>query len=287
MIALRLWAVCLFLILPHTQVSAADDPIEQERKLYDVEIIIFKNLNVPKSHEFNLPTPSATRRPETIDLWDPASVEKAAAAGFTPLPSDELRLQDSVSSIVRSSRYSLLIHTGWRQPGLEENETIPVWIKGGQVFDKRYSSIDQVIQLPEPTAGENDGEKNETRQQRFALYELEGQITITLSRYLHTHAELVLRKPAQPGNLLVTNEQPGNLEGNDERTEDLMLQGQLLLNYALNEQRRMRSRKLHYLDHPEFGMLVMITPYEPTPTGDTAPDDGQSPVPASDASGQG
>ena len=40
------------------------------------------------------------------------------------------------------------------------------------------------------------------------------------------------------------------------------LGGHLLLNYALNEQRRMRSRKLHYLDHPEFGMLILITPYE-------------------------
>jgi hypothetical protein len=35
-----------------------------------------------------------------------------------------------------------------------------------------------------------------------------------------------------------------------------------LLNYGLNEKRRMRSKKLHYLDSPQFGMLVLITPYQ-------------------------
>jgi len=38
--------------------------------------------------------------------------------------------------------------------------------------------------------------------------------------------------------------------------------GNRLLNYGLNEKRRMRSKKSHYLDHPEFGMLVLITPCE-------------------------
>jgi len=31
---------------------------------------------------------------------------------------------------------------------------------------------------------------------------------------------------------------------------------------TLQEHRRMRSRELHYLDHPLFGVLVLITPYE-------------------------
>ncbi len=30
--------------------------------------------------------------------------------------------------------------------------------------------------------------------------------------------------------------------------------------YRIKESRRMRSRELHYLDHPRFGMLIVITP---------------------------
>ena len=36
----------------------------------------------------------------------------------------------------------------------------------------------------------------------------------------------------------------------------------ILNNHRLDEHRRMRSKNLHYLDNPEFGMLILITPYE-------------------------
>ena len=36
----------------------------------------------------------------------------------------------------------------------------------------------------------------------------------------------------------------------------------ILNNHSLKERRRMRSNVLHYLDSPEFSMLVLITPYE-------------------------
>jgi len=226
-----------------------------------VEVIVFKNISVPKAHEFNLPTPSANREENTLDLSSATSVKNAAEAGFTPLNADQLRLGDHVKSIIRSSRYNLLVHTGWRQPGLKEKNSIPVWVKGGQVYDGSFSSIDQINGVN----GNNEkaGKVVISKQQlpafgREYLYELEGQITVTLSRYLHTHAELVLRKPANPANLIL----PKGDSETQENQELLALQGQLLLNYSLNEQRRMRSKKLHYLDHPEFGMLVLITPYE-------------------------
>ena len=36
----------------------------------------------------------------------------------------------------------------------------------------------------------------------------------------------------------------------------------ILNNHSLREHRRMRSRNLHYLDNPEFSLLILITPYE-------------------------
>ncbi len=269
----RFLAYLLMLGYAFAQLPASAQPAETETPLrfYDVEIVIFKNLNVPGSHEFNLPTPSASRAPNTLDLASPASIARAAKVGFTPLPSAELQLMDSVKSIVRSSRYELLVHTGWRQPGLDESKSIPVWVRGGTVFDSTYSSIDQVTETPAASSGSRRASLPSD-----LLYELEGQITVTLSRYLHTRAELVLRKPAQPGNLLILNEDPA---GQPNGQDDLALEGRLLLNYALNEQRRMRSRKLHYLDHPEFGMLVLITPFESAADEDIEPSEDEPPPP--------
>jgi len=246
---------CLFMaVLP---VSAQDTKSAEDTKFYNVEIIVFKNINVPKAHEFKLPTPSASRTENTLDLSDPKSLKKARASGFVPLTPKELSLQGSVDRIVKSSRYNLLIHTGWRQPGLDETQSIPVWIKGGKVFDSRYSSIDQAVSAD---TRKNDSTQISPNQPTTldGLYELEGLVTITLSRYLHTRAELVLRKPADAASLI----QQADEFADTEQLEMMNLEGQLLLNYGLNEQRRMRSRKLHYLDHPEFGMLVLITPYE-------------------------
>ncbi|MDJ0834014.1 MAG: CsiV family protein [Gammaproteobacteria bacterium] len=286
-------SISLGLLLCASLLQAADDPAPEELKYYDVEIIVFKNNLVPKGKEINLPTPSATPTDNTIDLADVDSVGQAETSGFTPLPLAELRLSDTVNRIIRSSRYELLVHTGWRQPGLDADNSIPVWIIGGRVFGREYSSIDQAnlmpSLLPASQSGamtDPDNAPDQTRVTRLpdVLYELEGMVTISLSRYLHTRAELVLRKPAQTEDLMQQA-----LINTDSMTADEpaeISEGRLLLNYELNEQRRMRSRKLHYLDHPEFGLLVLITPAELSeaeePAADAELTGAESPTPVAE-----
>jgi hypothetical protein len=244
---------------------AQDQSEDKEMKYYDVEIIVFRNDKVPHSHELNLPTPSSTVDENALDLSSPASIRQAATKGYTPLKPEELRLLDKVEGIIQSSRYTLLLHTGWRQPGSDEKNSIPVWIKGGKVYNDGYSSIDQFREIENATPSNQFQDQSLTQANPVmeeqlkgpkGLYELEGQITVTLSRYLHTNAELVLRKPATPVELLQQSSDSALID------ENQVIEGQLLLNYGLNEKRRMRSKKLHYLDSPQFGMLVLITPYQ-------------------------
>lgn len=293
--SISLLCLCGLLALPlsHAQDAAQPEAAEEPLKLYDVEIVIFRNVNVPRGHEYNLPTPLIRKPDSSLDLFDPQSIEKGQELGFTPLLSEEMRLHETVQQLTRSSRYALLLHTGWRQPGLEEGQSLPVWIRGGELYDEGYQSIDQMmfrpqaetqtdgtlaeqdpVQTPQvasqsgalPTPLQEDmpdqsGQSPQTTANLVpvhGLYELEGQITIVLSRYLHTHANLVLRKPAGDGSVTPTS-------GDAANSSYKPMRGNLLLNYALNEKRRMRSKRLHYLDHPQFGMLVLITPYTPPP----------------------
>ena len=64
-----------------------------------------------------------------------------------------------------------------------------------------------------------------------APFVLEGSFGVTLGRYLHFEARLLLRLAPDTTALLA-------------------------------EKRRMRSEELHYLDHPAFGLLVYATPVE-------------------------
>lgn len=78
------------------------------------------------------------------------------------------------------------------------------------------------------------------------LPKLEGTLQFGVKRYLHMKADLVLREP-------VTSE-----AGDD------YFMGPAFYSYRLQESRRMRSGKLHYLDHPVLGVLVKAERYEPS-----------------------
>lgn len=68
---------------------------------------------------------------------------------------------------------------------------------------------------------------------------LSGVVKVGLSRYLHLDANLLYRKPVKAG---VGDGAPA------------------YETFQLSESRRMRSRETHYLDHPMFGVIALITP---------------------------
>ena len=245
---------------------------------YDVEVVIFKNIKVPKSREFVLPVSSPGKDEKILDLSSTESVTAAAEFGYEMLPTDEFRLIEVVTRLIDSSRYELLVHAAWRQPGLDRKQVLPVWIKGGRIFGNEYTSIDNQIEFlgsspqsdandqNEDTAYEFDEQtleslelqllERKSTQAHQGLYELEGKITIALSRYLHTYTDLVLRRPRQSVDPVLRN------PARDSLLTASLADTRILNNHNLKEHRRMRSKNLHYLDNPEFAMLILITPFE-------------------------
>ena len=66
---------------------------------------------------------------------------------------------------------------------------------------------------------------------------IDGTVSISRARFLHLEADLVL---------------------NGRLVSDSIAQAQ---SYRLTAKRRMRSREIHYIDHPMFGMLINIVPH--------------------------
>ena len=117
----RLIPLCLLLFaqgLTGVALAQATDEAEPP-PLYDVEIVIFKNRQVPKSREYALPVSSPGRAENAIELGSATGFAEVAEQGYRLLPMEELRLTDQVERLVESPRYDLLLHAGWRQPGLE------------------------------------------------------------------------------------------------------------------------------------------------------------------------
>jgi len=282
----RLFSLVLFSLLPGALQAQSDAVAEAELiPRYDVEIIIFKNLKVPRSKEFVPPVSSPSKTENMFDLSSQASVDSALESGYEMLAADEFRLLDVVTRLIESKRYQLLLHAAWRQPGVELEQVMPVWIKGGRIYGNEYISIDSQIEHFDNKGQTDELAESETTVYEFdeqtleslelqmleqqtleekglvshdGLYELEGKITIALSRYLHTYTDLILRRPRLLADSLLDNPaQAAYLAAHAADTR-------ILNNHLLREHRRMRSKNLHYIDSPEFAMLVLITPYEVT-----------------------
>jgi len=173
---------------------------------------------------------------------------------FTRLPKSALELSAKKASLRRSGDYRILFHEAWVQPigGVKGKHTIR--ISSGDILDN-------------------------------GLYELDGYVSIDKARYLHFRSELFhtrqltaieaeqlsrLNTPAaeQDANLVNSENNDGNtpptqddnsINGNRYLTRTAVPD---FLTVAMKTGRRMRSKELHYLDHPLMGALVLITPVE-------------------------
>lgn len=179
------------------------------------------------------------------------------------LPESERTLNRHANALSRQSGYEVLFHEAWRQPTVEQQVAPALLITGGELFGDHY--------------------------------ELEGSITLSVSRYLHLHTRLWLTEfepnfgqppgawpelPRRPNLQTEERSTPTSSWGdpwaesrsgftwdtslNETSSRPNFLGEDFLPSRiaTMTQQRRMRSRELHYLDHPLFGLLIEVTPYE-------------------------
>ena len=151
---------------------------------------------------------------------------------YANLGDKELGLAGIARSLKRSSRYDLLIHQAWLQP-ITSTDT-PILVQGG----KRYDEV----------------------------YEIDGTLTLSRKRYLHINADLWFTKFMPKYN----HQEPTHikdLEIDEETIKNFpTLVAQAMEKnthepshpYRLLQSRRMRSDEMHYLDHPLFGLIVLV-----------------------------
>lgn len=169
---------------------------------------------------------------------------------FEALTPAEHQLTDAYRRLESSSRFEPLLHIGWRQPGLGREAAVPVLIR--IPLDGAESAADG---SPDPAATLPP-----------APARLEGTLTLILSRYLHLETDLVYRIPqTTTDSFSPFMEMPGGLTTG--ATESTLLgddfgEEPAYRTLVIQDSRRMRSKELHYLDHPAVGVLALVTPVE-------------------------
>jgi len=176
---------------------------------------------------------------------------------FQLLPDDALTLTEFTETLTGSSKYVPILNIAWRQPvaSKEAAQTIYIHSNLGQITLATRPDLASINTLMAPLdlndtpmllVTQNENEEHPIEE---ALKTLDGTIKLHLGRYLHLEADLLYRSQIEPleNNAFFMNfdeiEQPQTL-------------------FRLHQTRRLRSGELHYFDHPMFGMLVKIIPYE-------------------------
>lgn len=237
--------------------------IEEPDPWYQVELIVFEYTNTRNAETEIWPQqPGIPDNEWALELMDGKTMLAPAImpVAFQLLDQEEFQLTNEYKSIKSSRQRRPLLHVAWRQPTTSKKDSIPIRIHGG----KRYT----IQQKPNDTSVFSGHEETENfmgdllTQETYepseenagispdTLEQIEGTITLSLARYLHIWADFIYRLPSE------------KIISSSLNDDSLNSFEQPITNFRLQQHRRMRSKEIHYLDHPLLGIIVMTTPYE-------------------------
>ena len=272
----------------------------EEERWYEVELIVFASSQEDDGQEF---------WPPLAELPDAAgAMELGRDPGLEPVPGKVSELAPLLAQLERSRLYQPLLHWHWRQPGWDSAQarTLRVSVPMDADLPVETPALAPLVTEPPETPGiqevplpELAGEVAATETPRDDLdsllpepERLAGTLRLRRGRYLHLDVDLVYREPvweapeaaapAESGvdTLIGGTEPEMPAEQAEPATAPLPLEP-VLREVRMTQSRRMRSGELHYLDHPRFGVLVLVRPYEPPPPLEApAGTDAPPPTPA-------
>ena len=238
------------------------------------ELIIFQNIKTPISNsnywkpEIVVPMlldASALSNTENNQITSNTLRQLSVSKDFTELSADTYQLSKYQKALAQSRHYKVLKHLRWRQPGLSKKEAISIRVNAGEVFplyinrqpDQSLAEIKQITENYRQALDAID-ELRLNDYQRIDGYPLDGTVKIYLGRYLHIETDLILTLPVEAKKSLPLPRQ----QFIQESAESIFEKPLGKQSYRFKTHRRMRSKELHHLDHPKFGLLINITEFK-------------------------
>jgi len=216
---------------------------EAPLKQYDVDIIIFED-----AHARYIKSETWPQHDESISTED--EITEGQSKDKTKEDKRAVEIENIDPSILtkeykrinNSSEYEVLQYSAWRQQGLESSKAFEVELA--------------TLKNSHTTKSENN---------------ISGTIKVVLARYLHLfgnldYHRLVAGEADDSDNMnqdqtakgITSSSQP--TPDKDESAAPVALATEAA--YPIEFRRRMRSKELHYIDHPLAGILVQINPVE-------------------------
>lgn len=194
------------------------------------------------------------------------------------LTAEQLQFNDALNQLSRKPGYEVLLHTGWQMPVYGRREAQPFSLYGGKNFGDRFRLDGH------PRVAEDDLLSQLSLLTRFApvsngpepVWQLNGWIKIYLEHYLFIETRLDLREQGERVWTVESLERnPNALDGEVVEMEE---REPFLMTIPLDQNRRVRSREIHYFDHPKMGLIVQIRRMDQPQLADSGVTEADAPV---------
>ncbi len=222
-----------------TPLTAIAQEQAQEQYWYQFDVLVFSQNSQSSIQEA---MPKVAHHPIPVDAVRLKSATTPNLDNEDPvlLPGTLSKLQKETRKLNNARGYKILWKGSWRMPLVREGDTVSILVEGGKHIDHDY--------------------------------ELEGTMTFSLRRYLHVHTNLWVSEltPVQPSeNLFTETSVRASTELYSQTTSQQSPVHALLpenLPYSSNRpfkaSQRLQLNKLIYIDNPDAGILLKVTPWK-------------------------
>ncbi len=242
-------ALWLLLTVVATPAHAETDaPIPPDENWYQIEVLLFERLN---TSEFFIDPPTQTPPVLQPTNWHTlVNTPPLTPNQFQVVPPEENTLRQNYwDKLARSKNLRPIYSTAWKQELINDTPRAPIKIQ----IESSHSTSNRPV-----------------------LYQ--GTLSVRRSRYLHADIDLALvefnesmlshfdfTQPSllQPPPLLIDNlaaSQALYPTADLSHSPVSAQQNWALTVFRLKESRKMRSKELHYIDYPQFGLIVIVHP---------------------------
>lgn len=224
----------MLLNISHAYAEATDTT--EILKEYDIEIIIFEDAHARYINSESWHKDSSNEDIRTNEKAKQIESKDKTISEGNYQTIDTVILKKEYKRINNSSEFNVMQYSAWRQAGL----------KSADAFEIDISQL-------------NNTHKNQSENI------ISGKVKVVLARYLHFYSELEYERQndnndeidASADVVSIIDTEAYRID--DNRNIELKPANDI---YILQNHRRMRSKELHYIDHPLVGVLIQINPVE-------------------------
>ncbi|MFB2649838.1 peptidoglycan binding protein CsiV [Shewanella mangrovisoli] len=188
-----------------------------------------------------------------------------ASQGSGPvlLASSQGQFASIISSLSRERGNRSLLHMTWQQPMTGKSGSVPIRLFAGKDYSASYhfdgrQIVQQAMANSMQGANGTTGMMTETSAPLLPspVWQLDGTLNIYLSHYLYIETALNLRKEGRK--LMPVAADEASMNATSTAAAPAKVMTPYLMSIPLEQNRRVKSDEIHYLDHPEMGMVIQI-----------------------------